>query len=346
MAESLVLQKNGVLHYQKTTFKRVNSEYVLVKVVHSGICGSDISRGFNNKAYHYPLIMGHEFSGVVKEVPDGSNFSKGDRVVVFPLLPCYVCGPCRAGDYAQCENYDYYGSRRDGGFATYVEVPEANLFLVPDRVSLKSAAMTEPCAVALHGVKKLNITTGMTALVLGAGPVGNMTAQWLRLKGCSRVYISDIDDRKLEIAQSQGFIPIQAATYDVVEKLNELEPGGVSCVVEAVGIPKTFLQTIQCAARFGQIIFMGNIQGDFIVPESEFTNILRKELTIRGTWNSKIIPRGKDEWSEVLANLDHNIIVDPLISHVVPLSEGKTMFEKIVKHTEWSNKVLFVLEEE
>jgi len=346
MVKALVLKENGVLEYQEREFKREHKENVLVKVAFAGICGSDIPRGFGNKAYFYPLVMGHEFSGVVEEAPVDSKFKSGDRTVIYPLLPCYVCEPCSTGDYAQCENYDYFGSRRDGGFASYVEVPEANLFLVPDGVSLKSAAMTEPCAVALHGVNKLNITPGMSALVLGAGAIGNMTAQWLRLKGCSKIYISDIDERKLEIARSMGFIPINAAKEDTVKKLRELEPDGVPCVIEAVGMPKTFLQTIQCAARFGEIVFMGNIQGTFSVPESDFTHILRNELTIYGTWNSKVEPRGEDEWTEVLANLDQQIEVEPLISHVIPLAEGKAMFEKMVNRTEWSNKVLFALEED
>lgn len=348
MTKALVLQENGVLAYQETpnSGKDSGANDILVKVAYAGICGSDIPRAFGNKAYHYPLIMGHEFSGVVEQAPQTSQYKRGDRVVIYPLLPCHGCPACSTGDYAQCENYDYFGSRRDGGFTSYVWVPEENLFRVPDGVSLKSAAMTEPCAVALHGVEKLVISQGMSALVLGAGAIGNMVAQWLRLKGCTKVYISDIDVRKLEIARTMGFIPINALEQDTVIKLHELEPDGVDCIVEAVGMPKTFLQTIQCAARFGQIVFMGNIHGTFTVPEADFTKILRNELEIRGTWNSKVEPRGEDEWTMVLAHLDHAIEVEPLISHVIPLSQGPAMFDTIAKQKEWSNKVLFAIEEE
>ena len=89
----------------------------MVQVAYAGICNSDIQRSFGGGAYHYPLIMGHEFSGAVKESFAGSRFSAGDRVVVYPLLPCHTCEACQTGDYAQCLDYDYFGSRRPGGFA-------------------------------------------------------------------------------------------------------------------------------------------------------------------------------------------------------------------------------------
>ncbi|HOV39293.1 MAG TPA: galactitol-1-phosphate 5-dehydrogenase [Spirochaetales bacterium] len=351
--KALILRKNAELIYDDvpdpvTTMVGRGSETtaanILVKVAYSGICGSDIPRAFKGKAYHYPLVMGHEFSGTVVEAPSSSAYKRGDRVVVFPLIPCRHCTACATGDFAQCANYDYYGSRRDGGFAEYVRVGEANLFPVPDHVDLRSAAMTEPCAVALHGVEKLSIHAGMSALVLGGGPIGNMVAQWLRLKGCDPIYVADIDSMKRDIASEMGFIPIDSSQVDPAEELRRNEvSGGVDCVVEAVGLPATFLQAVQCAGRFGQIVFMGNINGTFQVPEADFSRILRHEIRISGTWNSRVEPRGKDDWTTVLRFLDDRIKVKPLISHEVPLSEGPAMFEKVVSKKEWINKVMFTL---
>lgn len=341
--QALVLKKDKELEYRTIPTPRPSSPSdVLVAVKCAGICGSDIPRGFQGGAYHYPLVMGHEFSGVVEEARPGSAYAPGDRITAFPLIPCGACGPCQTGDYAQCERYDYLGSRRDGAFAEYVLVPEANLFRLPESVTLRSAAMTEPCAVALHGVERMKVRAGMTALVIGAGPVGAMAAQWLRIKGCGRVYIADLDGRKLEIAQTLGMIPIDSGATDLHEELGRLEPaGGVDCVVEAVGLPATFLQALQSAARFGQVVFMGNIKGTFSVPEKDVSLILRKELRIMGTWNSKIAPRGKDEWTRVLGFLDGAMRVEPLVSHSPSLAEGAEVFGRLVSRTEWFNKVIF-----
>jgi L-iditol 2-dehydrogenase/galactitol-1-phosphate 5-dehydrogenase len=355
--KALVLKENAQLEYStiedpamEAATLHAPAKDVLVRVRYSGICGSDIPRAFHGKAYRYPLVMGHEFSGEVAQSPASSSFPAGTRVVVFPLLPCYECTACKTGDYAQCSHYDYYGSRRHGGFAQYVRVPEANLFKVPDNVDLLSASMTEPCAVALHGVEKLDIKAGMSALVIGAGPVGAMVAQWLRVKGCGRIYMADIDGAKRDIVARMGFIPIDSAKTDPALELRKLEgtgaaTDGADCVVEAVGLPVTFLQAIQAAGRFGQVVFMGNINGTFSVPEADFSRILRNEIRISGTWNSRIEPRGKDEWTRVLQFLDDQVQVKPLISHQVPISEGAGTFNRIHQKLEWYNKVIFTFTE-
>jgi L-iditol 2-dehydrogenase/galactitol-1-phosphate 5-dehydrogenase len=341
--KALVLMSDKTLEYMTVPDPRPPSVgEVVVAVKYAGICGSDIPRGFHGGAYHYPLIMGHEFSGIVEEVGPGSNFAPGERVTAFPLIHCGECGACQTGDYAQCEHYDYLGSRRDGAFAELVLVPETNLFRLPDRVGLLSGAMTEPCAVALHGVEKLRIQAGMSALVIGAGPIGTMVAQWLKIKGCGRVYIADVDRLKLDIASKLGFAVIDSSKVELLAEIRRVEAsGGVDCVVEAVGLPATFLQALQCAARFGQIVFMGNIQGTFSVPQSDFSQILRNELTIMGTWNSKITPRGKDEWTRVLGFMEAAMQLEPLVSHRPQLSEGAAIFGKMVSRSEWFNKVVF-----
>lgn len=135
--KALVLEKNEVLKYKDIPMpERKNKNSYLVKVIASGICGSDLHRAFEGEAYHYPLIMGHEFSGTIEEGFKGSKFKEKDNVVIFPLIPCKKCTACQTGDFAQCMNYDYLGSRRDGGFAEYVYVSEENLFLVLDHIDM------------------------------------------------------------------------------------------------------------------------------------------------------------------------------------------------------------------
>jgi L-iditol 2-dehydrogenase/galactitol-1-phosphate 5-dehydrogenase len=368
--KALVLESNALLYCKEIDEASPRSEReVLVQVKFAGICGSDLPRAFKGKAYHYPLVMGHEFSGLVLRAPADSAWAEGDRVVAFPLIPCLACQPCLSGDYAQCEHYDYLGSRRDGAFAERVYVPEASLFRVPDRVDLLSASMTEPCAVALHGVEKLKVRSGMNALVIGGGPIGLMVAQWLRVKGLAPVFVADIDEAKLALARKLGFQAIDSGKTDLAAEICRLVAagsgtatsggaidnggtatsggtatiGGTDCVVEACGLPSTFLQAIQCAGRFGQVVFMGNIQGNLSIPEKDVSRILRNEISIAGTWNSKVVPRGADEWTRVLDSLDGEMDVRSLVSHVVSLEEGPGVFRRMAERSERFDKVVFAI---
>jgi len=314
---------------------------VKVRVAACGVCGSDIPRAFANGAYHHPLVLGHEFSGVVEQ--DGVLRKRGDRVTIFPLVPRPGEKPFDTGDYAQTTNYDYFGSRRDGGLGEFVVVPERNLLLVPAHVPLLHAACVEPAAVALHGVRKMRVQAGDSAAVFGAGPIGNLVAQWLRLSGCTRVFVVDVDARKLDLVAGLGCIPINPATGgDAVQQIRAATNGeGVQRVVEAVGLPQTFLQATQVAAAFGEVVFMGNIHGEFRIGEKDFSSILRRELTIYGTWNSKIVPTGTDDWSAVLKFMDRGLEIAPMISDTPTLEQGPEIFASIHGRKAWHHKVIF-----
>ncbi len=342
--KALVLEENAKLAYKDVPApRRDDSSWLGIAIKAAGICGSDMHRGFGNGAYHHPLIMGHEFSGIVDDPAGSGKFKKGDRVVVFPLLWCGACSACQTGDYALCASYDYFGSRRDGAFAEYLYVPEKNLLPIPDHVDIVHAAMTEPAAVALHGVRKLTIKPGDSAAVYGAGPIGNMIGQWLKINGCRQVFIVDVDKAKLDIAAAMGLTPVVGGDADPVGAIKKATSGlGADKVVEAVGFPATFLQAVQTAASFGEVVFMGNIAGTFQVGEKDFSSILRRELKIHGTWNSKWTPRGGD-WEAVLAYMDKELSVEPLISHKLPLADGADFFTRLANRQVAANKVIFVL---
>lgn len=348
--KALVLEKDKVLKLDNNRAmpEALTSDSVLIRIAACGICGSDIKRGFGNGAYHYPLIMGHEFSGIVEENSGNGQFKVGDRVAVFPLIPTNVNESAyQTGDYAQLKEYNYFGSRCDGAFAEYLRVPVANLFKLPDHVNLIHASMTEPAAVALHGVRKMSITAGNFGVVIGAGPIGNMVAQWLRIHGCIDVAVVDIVPEKLRIAQKMGFIPINSLQENPVDKVMELTSGeGAQNVVEACGLPQTFSQALKLACRAGQVVFMGNIQGEFIIGEKDFSSLLRRELIIYGTWNSKIIPKGQNDWSTVLNYMDKELQVEQLISDIIQLEDGPSIFDSIIQKKKFHNKVIFKLIED
>jgi L-iditol 2-dehydrogenase len=342
--KALVLQEPGHLLYTDVADPEPPApDWVLVRVAAAGVCGSDIPRVFDGKAYHYPIILGHEFSAVVERSPVPA-FRAGDRVAVFPLIPCGTCPSCRSGHPAQCDDYDYLGSRRDGAFAEYVYAPPANLFPIPEHVDTYHAAFAEPAAVALHGVNKLDVRPGTVAVVYGMGPVGNLASQWLRLRGSGTVYCVDVDERKLSLAGAMGFRPVNAQQEHPVERVRrETDGRGADAAVEAVGLPGTFRQALQTVSKRGQVLFMGNIHGEFRLSEAEFSAILRRELTIYGTWNSDVFPPCCNDWTVVLDDLDKGIQVESLISHVAPLSDGEALFQIIHERREPVVKALFAV---
>lgn len=341
---ALVLAGNGQFEiHDRPEPKPPDRRWVLVRMAAAGVCGSDIPRAFDNGAYRYPLVMGHEFSAVVERVPDGCAFVPGDRVAVYPLIPDPTEPINQVGRYALSKRYDYFGSRRDGGFQQLLWVPESSLFTVPPKVDLVSAAMTEPCAVAYHAASRPTVDAGSAAAVFGGGPIGNMVAQWLRIRGCASVIVSEPDARKRTIAQQMGFPTVDPSQCDPVSRIIELTNGGPDVVVEAVGLPVTFRQALAVAAIMGQVVFLGNIHGEFSLPESEFTTILRRELTILGAWNSDVAPRGRDEWTRVLAAMARSTLeLAPLVSHRVPLADGASILNAMHDRAEWFNKVVLI----
>ena len=135
----------------------IPSGWVLVQVKASGICSSDIPRIFTNGTYHFPTIPGHEFSGVVAAYGEGVPEERvGKRVGIFPLIPCRTCPQCRQKKYEMCEHYDYLGSRRDGGFAEYVAVPDWNLMELPENVSMRQAILGFDHETPVKGVLSSN----------------------------------------------------------------------------------------------------------------------------------------------------------------------------------------------
>jgi len=183
---------------------------------------------------------------------------------------------------------------------------------------------------------------GESAAVFGGGPIGNLAAQWLRILGCASVAVVEPDPRKLDLARSMGFRAVDPRSSDPVAALKEATGGrGPDRVVEACGLPVTYLQAVQAASRSGEVVFLGNIRGDFTLPEKEVSSALRRELTLYATWNSGIVPRGTDDWSTALAFMRQGLEVAPLVTHTPALSEGQEIFGRMARGGESFGKVVF-----
>jgi L-iditol 2-dehydrogenase len=305
---------------------------VIIAVKASGICGSDIPRIFKSGAHTYPLIPGHEFSGVVKNV--GMNVDhkwKGKRVGVFPLIPCRTCESCRKKQYEMCKNYSYLGSRRDGGFAEYTAVPVENLIELPDQVSFDEAAMLEPMAVAVHAMRRIQPNHQDTIAVCGLGTIGLLLLKFLKEAGMKHVLVIGNKDSQKEIVLRMG-IPVEeycdSREMNAGEWIKEYTGGpGVDVFFECVGRNETFELAVDNAASAGKIMLVGNPNTDMTLEKSIYWKILRNQLTVTGTWNSSFTNDREDDWHYVMERLEQNTInPTDIISHRLSLEKLETGF--------------------
>ncbi len=307
-----------------------DDDEVTVAVRACGVCGSDIAR-WRGEAYHYPLVIGHEFAGEVIDDPAGEWTRK--RVAVFPIIPCQKCPQCQREMYAMCEHYDYYGSRRDGGFAELLNVKRANLIEIPVGVSFEAAAMCEPCAVALCALEKAQTVENKTVVIYGAGTIGLILVKLALIRGAAAVYVFEPDARKLEFAKTFGAAQLTADVHADV-------------IIDACGRPEALVDMLLHAKPSAELVLMGNPASDVQLPRAVYWKILRGELTLRGTWNSRFAAHAND-WQEVLSLMGEGTLdISPLITHRFALTEAETALRTMTDRDAFSVKVMLVNREE
>ena len=344
--EALVLHGVGDLRLEQIPVPHLSEGEVRVRIGFCGVCGSDIPRIFVKGTYSFPTVCGHEFAGIVDACGPGvEGFASGDPVAVFPLLWCGTCPACEHGQYVQCHDYDYLGSRSDGAFAEYVVAPVANLIPLPQGVTLEEASMTEPAAVALHALRRAQTSlVGKVVAIFGTGPIGLMAAQWARIMGAAEVLLFDIVAEKLELARHLGFDNVfNSATEEPIEVVNARTAGkGAHVCIEAAGVPATYRNALGSAGRAGSVVLLGNPAADVTLPAALISQVMRREVSIFGTWNSDYSAAGNDDdWRTVLQAMASGMLtLMPLITHKVPLADSSNMLHKMRDKSEFYAKVL------
>lgn len=325
------LKEPGRISFEDREERSLSSGEVRLRVEAAGICGSDIARIYKTGAHRMPIVPGHEFSGTVEAV--GSDVSEawlGKRAGVFPMMPCGECEQCKAGRIQLCRNYNYLGSRSDGGFARYANVPAKNLMELPEKVSFEQAAMLEPLSVAVHAMRAATDFGQGRVIVIGLGTIGMLLTMLLREKGLDHVLVYGKYPWQLRIAEEYGAVPLRE---------NALENADV--VFECVGKEETLQTAVAAAAPRGQIVTVGNPASDMTLPKELYWKILRNELTIKGTWNSLFTHSSEDDWAYALNRLgEGRINPERVITHRLPLSELEKGLGFMMKKTEPCIKVM------
>lgn len=323
---------------------------VLVHVCACGICGSDIDRVTKNGTYHFPTIIGHEFSGEVIDVYDEENKNLiNRRVSIFPLIPCNKCDSCRNGNYQLCENYNYLGSRCDGGFAEYVAVPSWNLLEIPNGVSFEEAAMLEPCAVAVHSLNLAGELNGKTVMITGSGTISSILVQVALSKGAKNVVLLARNNEKMDFIKStcSNIYIVNSDEGGLCGVISKLVGALPDIVIEGTGASEMLSNSINIIKRKGIIVVLGNPANDIFMEKKVFWQILRKELVVKGTWNSSFNKETKNDWTEVFDLIvNKKLKLRSLITHKLNLKDLSEGINLMKSKKELSNKVMVVNYEE
>lgn len=312
---------------------------VRVKVSACGVCGSDYPRITKGTAHYFPIILGHEFAGRVDAIGEAvTGFETGDPVVAVPLIPCMECAACKNHQYSLCSNYQFVGTRRNGGYGEYAVLPASNLIKLEADSDVRMAALLEPATVALHGVNRSGIPAKSarnpgSSCVVGGGTIGSFCTQWLRIRGVEIITVIGRNRKRLEVNRRLGAHHVFSTTEEggmetaVEGALAITGNDGYSYVYETGGTPETVKMAIRMTGRRGTLCLMGCLPGEITFGKSEWEQIARKEIHIVGSWMSGGMPYPGSDWFEAVKRYGEGSlhISDELVGLKLPLSEAEKL---------------------
>lgn len=315
--KALVIEGPKKASIKEVGYPEYEDNDVVIKVKNVGICGTDFHIYAGEFLSPYPIIPGHEFSGVIDKV--GKNvrqFKPGDRVTADPSLFCGECLPCLTHRGNQCKNWGALGNTVDGCFAEYVKVPSRNVVKIPDSMSFEEAAFIEPVACMVHGMNRLQLKAADKVLLFGAGAMGQQLVQALSHLGASDLVVVDVDQSKLQLALQFG------ATRGILSKDVENElgkekyPDGFDVVIDATGIPAVVEKAFDYMGPTAKYLQFGVTPDTAKIQISPF-KLYNKDWTILGSMaiNYTFIPAFN--WVK-----EGRIKVNHLISKTITLEEA------------------------
>lgn len=308
---------------------KINEDEVLIQVQVSGICGSDI-HGYMGKTGRRipPMVMGHEFSGVISSVgAKVKGYKAGDRVTAQPAISCGRCEYCKSGRTNLCPSLGMLGvMSTPGSLAEYMVVPSNLLYKLPDGVSFEYGALIEPLAVGYSAIMKVPDLAGKNVLVVGSGTIGLMILQVLTKMNCKSITVSDISGHRLGLAKEIGAdYVINPTNQDMLKEISKATDGAMMDVAfEVVGIGPTVYQAMMSLQKGTTCVWVGNSAK---MIELDMQNVVTRQLRVQGTYAYT-----HKEFGEALNFLIENELnLDPIISAVVPMAEGPEYFNRLAR---------------
>jgi L-iditol 2-dehydrogenase len=298
---------------------------VLIKMSTMGICGSDVQvyHGLHNYMT-FPVVQGHEGSGVVEKIGDKVTTVKpGDKVTIQPQIFCGECVPCKTGNENVCQNLKVYGIHTDGMAQDYLSMPESVIRKLPSEMSFDVAAFVEPTAVAVGSIRRCGEIKGKNVVVLGAGPIGNLVAQVAVADGAN-VLITDIADPKLALAKECGIPNVRnTAEVDLKKTIAEVfGDDGADCIIDCAAVTPSLLSALNAARPASKIVIVGNFKKPV---EIEIPLIQRQAIDVIGVM---MYVRADYEKAISLMN-DGKIEVEKITSNSFPIDKFKEAYDFI-----------------
>ncbi len=330
---SIILCADKVMELRDIRCLTLRRGQYLKQVKSNGICGSDFE-GYMGKTGRRtpPMIMGHEFSGIIAEAPKGGRYAVGQKVVVFPKSYCGVCEFCKKGMVNVCPEGICMGVLNvNGSMCEYVAIDEKYLYPF-DSISYNEAAFTEPLAVAYRSVYKIRdeeLKEAEHIIIIGAGTIGLLVLALLKYRGAKHVIISDATDFRLGIAKEMGADEVlNPRTEDFMDGIKRIT-NGKSCdiSIEAVGIAPTAQNSLECLKIGGTAIWIGNAAK---VVEIPMQKIVTMELKIKGNYVYDL-----DGFADSLRLLSEGKInTKPLMTNIYKLEDGVQAFKDLENNRE------------
>lgn len=328
--KALTLTEYDKFEYGDAPEPEIAAGEVLIEVKACGICGSDV-HGMDGSSGRRipPIIMGHEAAGeIVKIGEEVSGWSVGDRVTFDSTVYCGECDACKSGQANLCPDRNVLGVscedyRRHGAFAERVAVPQHILYGVPEGLPFEQAAFAEPVSIALHGVNRVPLQKGDSAVVVGAGLIGLLVVQALKAAGAGTVVAVDIDEDRLKLALELGADEIVVSDENALDKIRQAvgNEDGADVALEVVGFGPTIQLAVNCVRKGGSIGCVGNLHAEVPFP---LQAVVTRELSVFGSCAS-----AGEYGDAVKAVAEGKIRVEPLISAVAELKDGGEWFKRL-----------------
>jgi L-iditol 2-dehydrogenase len=301
----------------------------MLRVDACGLCGSDLrTLRSGHRKVTFPWIIGHELAGRVVEVGPRyeGKWQKGDLVSVGPPAYCGVCDFCLNGEYELCEDYREIAQAWPGGFADYVSIPAACVRLgvieqIPHGLDPAFAAICEPIASCINAQDKSQVGLGDTVAIIGTGPVGCMHTSLARARGADKIFIADIADERLKLAEAfEPDATINVSQTDLVQEVRRLTNGkGADVIVTATPAPIAQVQAVEMARKGGRILLFGGLPKDSSKPGVDMNIVHYNALHLIGA--TIFAPKHYRLALKLVAS--GRIPADKLITHRFPLSDFK-----------------------
>jgi len=328
---------NNDVRIENQKIPDITDNEILVKVIASGICGSDVMEWYRIKKA--PLVLGHEISGVVEKTGKNvSKFKKGDRVFVTHHVPCNTCYYCLNGEHTLC-NTLHSTKFYPGGFAQYLRVPEINVdrgtFILPDEMSYDEGTFIEPLACVVRGFRKAMFKPARSVLVLGSGVAGILNIKLARAYGASRIFATDLDSFRIDVAEKMGADYCFNAKDDISKKIKENNNGRLAdFVILCAGVPSAIKQAISCVEPGGTILWFAPTKPGVNV-EFPFFDIWNRQIKMFSTYAGA----GKDIIDAIELLRSKVVNVNDMITHKFPMNKTPEAF-KIAADASKSIKII------